>query len=414
MATSFRRWLLVVQQPDGTDFVDHTALMSYSTSNPRIMCVNFSPAGDYIAFAGQWDDSFTDLYVSSIDGTTLNRMYNTMPFAADGVLDFGDNGDCKERFQIVPDSTKIIYTADHDAGSERELFSANLDGTGRIRISQNFSSSAQTVERILGVSPDSSWVVYMADFATNNQVQVYSAAVNSASTNALLAPDYITSFEAGNYYRDFLFSDNSQRAFFILGDNLYSNNQAGSDLIKLNPNDVTNIGKLYKLETTQTILYFGVQNSMTYLFAVNMDGTNHRALTDGTPFSSNQVITSFDTADPRVVVVLKPGADNYDTQMLEIMVNTGVTSRLDKRDELGPMGYSVIDYIPGSNYRKYLMLSRILSGSTLIYFVHYVDRDLNRTVELSRGDYTGVEYRIYDGKVFIRKDNRMGFIPLPF
>ena len=85
------------------------------------------------------------------------------------------------RFQISPDSVRVVYSGDQDTDNVNELYSVLADGSsvpvklnGPLVLGGNVATTFQ-------ISPDSSYVVYRADQDTNGVQELYSAPIDGSS-----------------------------------------------------------------------------------------------------------------------------------------------------------------------------------------------------------------------------------------
>lgn len=128
-----------------------------------------SPDGKTVIYRADQDtDNKFELYSAPIDGQAAAvKISGTITNV---------NGDVSTtNFQISPDSTRVVFTADADVDTVDEMFSVPIGGGTRIKLHANLSAGDDTFNPL--ISPNSARVVYVAkkggDFAQ------YSAAINA-------------------------------------------------------------------------------------------------------------------------------------------------------------------------------------------------------------------------------------------
>lgn len=89
-----------------------------------------------------------------------------------------NGGNVTDRFVITPDGHKVVYIADEDQDNVFELYSANVDGTNKRRISAPLSLG-RNVSYFL-VSPNSQKVAYIADH-TDDRFNLYTVNLDGSN-----------------------------------------------------------------------------------------------------------------------------------------------------------------------------------------------------------------------------------------
>ena len=80
---------------------------------------------------------------------------------------------------ISPNSAKVVYTADQDTSGVYELYSVNIDGTGRVKLNGAMTASGDIWDRYW-VTPDSTKVVYCAHQETDLVNELYSVNIDGS------------------------------------------------------------------------------------------------------------------------------------------------------------------------------------------------------------------------------------------
>jgi hypothetical protein len=136
----------------------------------------FGLARDRVIYRADQDmDNVYELYSAPIDGSTApTKLNQTLPFG----------GDVNDNFQISPDATRVVYTADQDTDEVIELYSVPVAGpaSSGIKLNPALVTNGDVNHPFLPVvmiSADSSRVIYLADQVTDDVTGLFSVPINS-------------------------------------------------------------------------------------------------------------------------------------------------------------------------------------------------------------------------------------------
>lgn len=130
-----------------------------------------------VYLADQDTDNIIELYSVPIDGSAA-------PTKLNGALTSG--GNVFEEFQISADGNKIVYSADQDTQSVKELYSVPTDGSAvPTKLNEPLVEGGSVVE--YQISDDSSFVVYRADQDIDNIQGLFSVSIDGSTPLTQLA-----------------------------------------------------------------------------------------------------------------------------------------------------------------------------------------------------------------------------------
>jgi Tol biopolymer transport system component len=153
-----------------------------------VLSYQLSPDGQRVVYrADQSVDETFELFVRPLDGATP-------PVRLNASLPAG--GDVLNDYLFTPDGTRVLYVADQDQDEVAELFSVRADGSAPpVKLSGTLvaggdvlSGNGSPSRTFLRVSPDSTRVVYLADAATDEQIELYSVPVDGSQAPIRLNP----------------------------------------------------------------------------------------------------------------------------------------------------------------------------------------------------------------------------------
>ena len=130
-----------------------------------------TPNGEYIIFTQETDDAESEIFSIPIGGGTKEKLNGTLPSSAK-VFD---------NFVITPDSAYVIYMANEMVLGMKGLYRAPVDGsTTRLNLTP-WGDGITSFK----ISPDSQWVVYRADFHEVDKFDLYSVPISGGLWNKL-------------------------------------------------------------------------------------------------------------------------------------------------------------------------------------------------------------------------------------
>jgi Tol biopolymer transport system component len=162
--------------------------------------VQIAPDGSTVAYrADQLTDGQFELFRVPIDGgQPAVRLSGTLPA----------DRDVGPEFVISPDSTRVLFQSNRDAGNVEELYSAPLDASSSpVKVNGSLVPQGQISEARF--SSDGTRVLYRADARVARKQQLFSAASDGSGTALLLTP-----FDAPRDVESFTVAANG-RAFFL-------------------------------------------------------------------------------------------------------------------------------------------------------------------------------------------------------
>ena len=100
------------------------------------------------------------------------------------------NGDVSTFFSISPDSSRVVYPADQATNDLIELFSVPLAGPAAeiVRLNPTLVANGDVLANPV-ISPDSSRVAYIADQLSDERYFPYSVPIDGSSAAVTLYPD---------------------------------------------------------------------------------------------------------------------------------------------------------------------------------------------------------------------------------
>lgn len=142
----------------------------------RVFSFKQSPDGEVVAYAAEQDtDGVRELYVATLDGSSVTKV--NPPFATG--LDGGVN-----EYEWSPDGSRLVYAADADIDEIREIYLVDRDGGSPRKLNPDISAAGVTLTEPLW-SPDGRYVAYQVeDFATGRNLGVDISDTQSAAANA--------------------------------------------------------------------------------------------------------------------------------------------------------------------------------------------------------------------------------------
>ncbi|MBI5583923.1 MAG: hypothetical protein HY892_08880, partial [Deltaproteobacteria bacterium] len=117
-------------------------------------------------------------------------------------------------FQISPDNSRVVYTADQQTDEVIELYSVPIGGPAASGIKLNGILAAGGDVSLFRISPDSSRVVYTADQQTDEVIELYSVPIGGPAAGIKLNGV----LRAGGFIDFFKISLDSNRVVYITPD----------------------------------------------------------------------------------------------------------------------------------------------------------------------------------------------------
>jgi len=96
------------------------------------------------------------------------------------------DGDVRPGFVLAPDGSRVIYRADRAADERIELFSSRVDGGATLTLNDALPPGGEVLER-LRLSPDGKQVFYAADQRSDDVFELFAAPIERAKGSRLLS-----------------------------------------------------------------------------------------------------------------------------------------------------------------------------------------------------------------------------------
>jgi len=259
----------------------------------HVTSFDVSPDGERVVYRA---DVFTDqrflLFSRRADGSSGAIVLNGPLVANSDVLDFA----------IGPDSLRVVYRADAMVVDRAELFSAPIDAAGAaVALSGTIVPGGNVLSQY-SIAPDATRVVFRADRAVNEQIEVWSSPLTGLAPPVRLNPALGS---GSDVLIDADISPDSARVAFrvmVAGDaELYVNDIGGGALRKLNPLLVDGGGVAEHAFTPDSarVVYRADQDTdeVRELYTVPCDGSGPAQklsppLADGADVSANFLVGS--------------------------------------------------------------------------------------------------------------------------
>jgi CSLREA domain-containing protein len=285
-------------------------------------------------------DSSRVLYTADQDTNDVGELYSA---AIDATGSTKLNGRVRRDgnvadFQITPDSSRVVYRADQHTDEVFELYSAAIAATGSTKLNSAMQPNGDMGGDRFQISPDSSRVVYLADQDTDEVFELYGAAI-AASGSTNLAPiealgdNVRVGFGALNPDGSFALSPDGQFAVYIADQNtddieeLYSVEIATGTVTRLNDPLVSLSSDVKRFQITPDstrVVYTANQDNKeaVELYSAAIDATGSTKLNDPLAEGSGDV-DSFQISQDSSRVVYIADQDTRGTEELYSVAITG-------------------------------------------------------------------------------------------
>lgn len=273
---------LYIVKPNGSG---HQKLSQPFTNSIGVGSVAWSPDAqklsfhaDYIAF------QVFELYTVNRDGSAHNKIAdNSVVGTITGAI-------------WSPNSVYLAYSA-FLSGQQAELYTVRSDGTNTLKVSET-ATATQGVESFKW-SPDSSYLAYIADFATDDVNELYTTKPDGTSLNKVSGTltsngdviFYLYEWSPDSLYLAYVADQDTDSLFEI-----YTVKPSGLDNIKISGTAVASQGLIEDFSWSPNSQLIGFRsllltNSNNELYSASRDGTN--LITNSGPLLENRHITSF-------------------------------------------------------------------------------------------------------------------------
>jgi Tol biopolymer transport system component len=285
-------------------------------------------------------------------------------------------GDVTDRYDVTPDSSKVVYIADEDTDGVEELYVSNVDGTNKLKLSQPIGLADDVI--FFRISPDSQKVAYTARiggltdlysvnldatqrFMVNqgvpdgaHRVSNFFYWLNSSLRLAYTSDEFnVTAGNFGLYESNFdgtslltLSTDSTAEAFSlspngarivyrkgtVVNPTLRSVRVDGTGDVLLNtPFDLVAVPSAaissFSISPNSALVAYRsnqVDSSSVELYLVNIDGTGPRTRISGTLVSGRNVILNFFSPDSsKIVYLADQDTDNVNELYMNTVANAG-------------------------------------------------------------------------------------------
>jgi hypothetical protein len=206
-------------------------------------------------------------------------------------LDAVPAGRSVQAFEIAPDGSRAVFTADQNAAGVVELYSVSLTTPGpAIRICPSMPADGDVTA--FAVTPDSARALYLADLGTNEQFELFSAPIAATGTGTPLNDTLAADADV----LEFAVSPDSSRALFRVGKAGVVKVDLSSAHITGPPMPVVLGGSLpgdgdvigFRPATGSVAAFTQIRGGVAQIFSVPLDGGIPRKL-NPTPASGGAV-----------------------------------------------------------------------------------------------------------------------------
>jgi hypothetical protein len=413
---SYSSTFLWTSDPDGSNRVDLFKTGTYGSSYPKYSCASASPDGNYIAYAG-YLDGFTntaDIYLVDTSGLNNHKVTSGFSFGRSGV--FSNWMSCKDSFKFAADNSKMLFFGDYDAVWQFELWSANLDGSGRIRLSQDVNDNNRKVEQLFGTTPDSSSAVFYGDTVINDQWHLYSVSPVGGVIHQI---SDVAGLSSRTGYSGVKFTSDSQTVIYPMTqgplEQLYSNSLLGGRQVALSRLVLAGSKVSYfEILNNQTVLYCADEEILNEfeIYSINIDGTQRRKLSSGAVAASSQF--TFNDTRTKILALTRDNLHGTTANLYEIDIVSGQAVRINHDNLFAADAYILsAAYVPDSLGRK-IIFTVYDSHESPTYSVYLADTSTGKQVRVT-SLANPYDFRLTKDIIFhAAPDGSLGSVRLPF
>lgn len=279
---------LYVANADGSTNIKVSSSLSLSKD---IKSFAWNHDGSKLAYITDQDtNDIYELYIVDVDGQNQIKVSDTL--VTDGVVD---------SFKWSPDGTKIAYIADQETAGIKEVYISTISGPSVIKVSDtvftNLLDELEGTNKTISWSPDSTKISYLATQASPTDFELYTVNVDGtgkikisadglSSGDTIDHPSWINNSNViytGKYFETI---STVTRLINVKDD---ATNEIDLSGILVDEGDV--IGAYVLSPDGQKICYRADKeiNNKTELFSVNIDGTNPVKVSSSTLPSNGDV-----------------------------------------------------------------------------------------------------------------------------
>lgn len=334
----------------------------------RIDNFQITPDSRYVVYIGPLDTTQVgELYRVSIDGPAHERI------KLNGTLVSG--GDVFE-FDLSPDGSRVVYIADQDTDSVRELYSVPTAGPASAGEKINGPLVADGSVGTFEISPDSRRVVYWADQQVNLLFEIYSVPIEGpGSAWVKLNGPLVT---GGRVNAEFVISPDSSRVVYRAEqltpnlDELFSvpiDGPAGLGERISGPLPAdTNVGGFRITPDSNRVLYDLVYTgpSEAALFTVPITGPDTEAKRISHEHSDHDLGSFRISPDSRRAVYLTIRTGDTGRELYSVPVD-GPASQSIQISEISIFGETISSYQISADSSRVVFLGKQMSSKTELY-----------------------------------------------
>jgi Tol biopolymer transport system component len=194
-----------------------------------------SPDSTRVIYRAEQDtDETFELFSVPITGGDITKLSG--PMVAEGDVHGTSIG-----FQVSPDSRWVVYLADQERNGVEEIFSVPIEGGPAVRLNGPMVQRGDALPYAIQISPDSSRVVYVADQMADGVDELFSVPIGGGPATKLNGPLVPFGRVSSTLQpRPFEISSDSSRVVYVASqeddqsEELYSVPIAGGPVVKLN------------------------------------------------------------------------------------------------------------------------------------------------------------------------------------
>ena len=332
--------------------VDGSSAITVSDSaETNISFVTVAPNSSRITYVAT-NGSITSLYSINPDGSNKLTLKSVL-------------SETFRQVAISPNSARAVYLLE-DNFNIAQLYSVSLAGGPTAQLNGSLVAGGSLVNHPIQISPDSSFVIYLADQQTNGVVELFQAAIGGGSVSKLNGP-LTSGGNVGGAEHTVLISPNSQYVYYLADQEvndkfeLYSVALSSGAVTKLNP-ALGSSGDVERLSNVASGILV-TPNSNHVIFGIRPNAGQDEFQLHSATSASGWVAQLNDEADPSGLTTLRsiPRATSDSSRIVFLNVygtDASTILRYNLRSET-PNGNDAIDMLEcavGLNLANHMLI----------------------------------------------------------